>query len=211
MNIDKDIKKKDEMEELFSNMHSELTKLSDRKNKITLSKFQKFTPLFREMSIDEIPAAGSAEFIHYQNLSFEYSQTVNIQNTVDVIDDNTGEIVFTILPTHIPTKLLTTDETLKNVNFQHEASHDFPGVAEKAHAKLQAGFIISQELKPESVKALQNSTAYLFLVNLNKVNPEKVKEILKDNYDVIMGKIINSSEVSVSTDSDSVEMDFTVE
>lgn len=204
-------KKKDEMEELFGNMYSELTKLTNLKSKISLSRFQKFIPLFKEIPISELPAVGTPEFIHYQNLSFEYSQTVNTQSTVDVIDDNTGEIVFTILPTHIPTKLLTLDETLKNANFQHEAGHDYPGVAEKAHAKLQAGFIISQELKPEAVKALQNSTAYLFLVNLNKVNPDKVKAILKDNYDIVMNNVLHTPNTNISTDTDSVDMDFVVD
>ena len=202
--------KKDETAELFNNMYTELTKISKHKRQITLSKFKKFIPLFKEVPISEIPAVGTPEFINYKNLSFEYSNTVDTQSTVDVLDDRTGEVVFTILPTHIPTKLLTTDETIKNANFQHEATHDFPGVAEKAHAKLQAGFIISQALNMEEVKNLQNSTAYLFLVNLNKVNPQRVKAILKDNYDIVMNQM-STNPIKIEKDSDSVEMEFTVE
>lgn len=189
---------KNETEQLFESLHDELLQIDAKKQVISVSEFKKFLPLFQAFPDGKIPSTGSEDDMMYRQLSHEYSLRINIKKPVNLVDDATGEVIVTLPPLFSETKLMTTDQIRKNENFHHEATHDFPGAAERAHKKLQAGFIISQEMSLDEIQAVRKAELHQELNVLKKVNPEKFTAILAQ---------FNISPESISQKADTPEDD----
>ena len=164
--------------DLFNSLYEEMEALDAKKQSITVSEFKPFLPLFCNFSDGKIPGRGSVEEQRYQKLSSDYHQRVNVFKSVKVIDDVTGEVVVVLPPHFSATKVLDKTQIARNENFYQEASHDFPGVAEQAHRKLQAGFILSQELKLPELQQARKASLHQQLDALRTVNPDKFAEIM---------------------------------
>lgn len=177
--------------ELFDSLLHELdTVTKNTMSSITVSEFKKFIPLFKKLE-GPIPINGSPEFIKYQQLSMEYSQRVNLYGTVNIIDDTTKEIIAILPPMYKPTNLLSSTEVKKNADFVNLSTHDFPGVADKAHMQLQASFIQSQNFDFENLKTIRatiqhmNDTAIASLKQDTAHDNLKMRAVAEDEEIVI--------------------------
>lgn len=165
----------------FEAMYAELERIDAPRRKITLSEFVEFLPLYQKLPDNQIPLPGSEEAMRLHRLSQKFAERVNVNKPLELVDDATGEVIVE-LPAHwATTKLLTQSEIRRNENFSLEANHDFPGVAEQAHKKLQAGFIISQALESGKLNQIRKSELIKELKVLQVLNPEKFKKICEAN------------------------------
>lgn len=166
--------------ELFESMYQELERIDSPRRKMFLSEFIEFISLYQKLP-SEVPSPGSEEELRIRRLSEKFAARVNTQKPLTLIDDQTGEVIVE-LPAHwSTTKLLTLNERRRNENFHIEAAHDFPGVADAAHQKLQAGFIISQELKATNLSEIRKAELIKELKVLKILNPEKFNQIYAAN------------------------------
>lgn len=188
----------------FEAMYKELERVDAPRRKITLSEFVEFLPLYQKLPDDQIPVPGSEEAIRLHRLSQKFAERVNVNKPLELIDDQTGETIVE-LPAHwATTKLLTQNEIRRNENFNIEAGHDFPGVAEKAHKKLQAGFVISQALESDKLNQIRKSELIKELKVLKVLNPEKFNKI----YEANKPKDAKEEPVTIVQDDD---LEFTVD
>lgn len=188
----------------FEAMYAELERVDAPRRKITLSEFVEFLPLYQRLPDDQIPVPGSEEAMRLHRLSQKFAERVNVSRPLELIDDATGETIVE-LPAHwATTKLLTQSEIRRNENFSIESSHDFPGVAENAHKKLQAGFIISQALESSKLNKIRKAELVKELKVLKVLNPEKFSKIYEAN------KPKDTKEESVKVVQDD-ELEFTVD
>ena len=156
-------------QEFFGSIYNELAKITkETKSTIKLSEFKKFEVLFRKTD-EPVPSRGSARFQEFQALSEEYSKRVNIWDNVHVIDDITGEVIVTLPPMYKQPNILTPKEVMKNANFAQESNHDFPGASDRAHLKLQASFVSSQNLDPVALQKTRKIIGKMSEEAMNKV------------------------------------------
>ena len=166
--------------QIFESMYEELERIDAPRRRIFLSEFVEFLPLYQKLP-GKIPPPGSEEEIKIRRLSEKFAARVNTQKPLTIVDDVTGEKIVE-LPAHwSTTKLLTLNEKRRNENFHIEAAHDFPGVADAAHQKLQAGFIISQALKASDLSEIRKAELIKELEVLKILNPEKFNQIYTAN------------------------------
>ena len=181
--------------ELFESMYAELEQIDAPRRQILLSEFVEFLPLYQCLP-GKIPTPGSEEELEIRRLSTKFARRVNVHKPLALIDDVTGEVIVE-LPAHwSTTKLLTNNEKKRNENFHIESAHDFPGVADAAHQKLQAGFIISQALQSSALTEIRKAELIKELEVLKIVNPEKFNQIYLAN------KPTTTQEESVITETD---------
>ncbi len=198
--------KTDRENQEFEAMYNALEQIDVPRRKIMLSEFIEFLPLYQQLPDGKVPMPGSEEAIQLHRLSQKFSQRVNVRKPLELIDDATGEVIVE-LPAHwTTTKLLTQTEIKKNENFNLEASHDFPGVADKAHQRLQASFIISQALESSALTEIRKSELRKELQVLQVLNPEKFKNIVKTH---LPDAEIKQNTAAVVTEDEDLE--FTVE
>lgn len=200
---------KDETEQLFESLHDELMQIDSKKQTISVSEFRKFLPLFQTFPNGKIPSTGSEDDMNYRQLSHEYSLRINIKKPVNLVDDSTGEVIVTLPPLFSETKLMSTDQIRKNENFHHEASHDFPGAADRAHKKLQAGFIISQEMSLDEIQAVRKAELHQELNVLRKLNPDKFAAIMTQ-FNISPDSLVKKQDNSEDQD-DSDILEFVVD
>lgn len=81
---------------------SQLRDMFDKRNKMTLSEFSKFTPLFKhnEANSPEVALEGKsdAEITELMDLGVMWAQRISLYDPVEIQADDTGEVLVTLPP-----------------------------------------------------------------------------------------------------------------
>lgn len=186
----------------FDDIAKQLDVIDAKRQSMTVSEFREFLPLYQAMSEDKIPSPGTAEEINYRILSGKLLARINRFKPYTIVDDVTGEVVAEMPSIYTPTKLLTINQIRKNENFSQEATHDMPGVADRAHQKLQAGFAISQDLSAQKVMSERKQALIASLKALAVLNPAKFKEIMGRHAPDFFKKTDGKTETQASSDTE---------